>query len=137
MNVRLTKEQKIKILNAKDVFSIMRQILMRENKIGRAKEHFWVVGLNNGNRILFIELISLGSATSTIVNPPEVFRLAIYKLATQIILVHNHPSGNMKVSKNDTKLTETLKIAGSILGIPVLDHLIISEDDYISVMKKS
>src|SRR5690606_40012143 len=93
MNVRLTQEQKIRILNSGDVYNVMQQVLLRENKIRRNQEHFWVVGLNNKNKILFIELISLGAVNSVQVNPPEVFRMAIYKMAVKMILVHNHPSG--------------------------------------------
>jgi DNA repair protein RadC len=60
MNVRLTKDQKIQLLNSEDVYQVTQQILLRENKIRRNQELFWAVGLNNDNKILFIELISLG-----------------------------------------------------------------------------
>lgn len=136
MNVRLTKNQKIKVLNSEDVFKIMQQILLRENKISRNKEHFWVIGLNNSDKIMFIELIALGSITAAIVKPPEIFRMAIYKLATSIILIHNHPSGELQSSPNDIALTEKLKRAGAFLEIPVIDHLIISEEGFKSMMRK-
>jgi len=134
MNVRLTKEQKIKVLNGEDLYKVMRQILMRENKIGRVKEHFWVVGLNNDDRIMFIELAALGSTKATVIKPPEIFRMAIYKLATHIILVHNHPSGKLEASTADLVLTEKLKKSGEFLEIPVIDHLIISEKGFKSIM---
>jgi DNA repair protein RadC len=136
MNVRLTKEQKIKVLNSEDVFKIMQQILLRENKISRNKEHFWVIGLNNSDKIMFIELIALGSITAAIVKPPEIFRMAIYKLATSIILIHNHPSGELQYSPNDIALTEKLKRAGVFLEIPVIDHLIISEEGFKSILNQ-
>lgn len=67
MNVKLTKEQKVKVLNSDDIYMIMQQILLRENKIDRNKEHLWLVCLATNNRILMIELISLGSVNATIV----------------------------------------------------------------------
>lgn len=60
MNVRLSHEQKIRLLNSQDVYKVMQQVLLRENKIRRNQEHFWVIGLDNKNKILFIELIGLG-----------------------------------------------------------------------------
>ncbi|MEM9685873.1 MAG: JAB domain-containing protein [Bacteroidota bacterium] len=137
MNVRLTKEQKIQILNGEDLYKVMRQILMRENKISRAKEHFWVVGLNKINRIMFIELVSLGSISAAVIKPPEIFRMAIYKLATGIILVHNHPSGGIEASPHDIALTNKFKKSGKLLEIPVMDHLIITENDFRSIIKES
>src|SRR5690606_21008762 len=132
MNVRLTQEQKIRILNSGDVYNVMQQVLLRENKIRRNQEHFWVVGLNNKNKILFIELISLGAVNSVQVNPPEVFRMAIYKLAVKMILVHNHPSGDTTPSPADKDLTDRMMKTGSLIKIDVIEHLIISETDYLS-----
>lgn len=141
MNVKLSASQKVKIAKASDIYPIMQQILLRENKLRRAQEHFWVVGLNNNNTILFIELISLGATNRVSVDPPEIFRMAIYKLATKVIFVHNHPSGNTNISELDRSLTNQLMIAGRLLKIKVLDHLIISETDFMSfqeegIMKK-
>lgn len=132
MNVRLTNDQKIKILNSDDVFQIMQQVLLRENKIRRNQEHFWVVGLDNRNKILFIELISLGAVNRVQVAPPEVFRMAIYKLAVKMILVHNHPSGELSPSDADKDITDRMMKAGQMLRIEVIDHLVISENAYFS-----
>ena len=133
MNVRLTEEQKIKILNSDDVYKIMQQVLLRQNKIRRSQEHFWVVGLNHKNVILFIELVAIGRANRVGVHPPDVFRMAIYKLATRVILVHNHPSGFLDISDSDKNLTDKLLKVGKIIEIDVIDHLIISEDKYASL----
>lgn len=133
MNVRLSKEQKVKILNSDDVYSIMQQILLRENKIRRNQEHFWVIGLNNANKILFIELVSLGAVNRVTVDPPDVFRMAIYKLAVKMILVHNHPSGNLTPSKADEDFTDRLLKVGKLIKIAVIEHLIITEDNYTSL----
>ncbi len=77
MNVRLTKAQKIKVLNSHDVFLVMQQILLRENRIERGKEHFWVICLSNSNKILLIELTSLGTASQTLVDATEIFSFAL------------------------------------------------------------
>ncbi|MBC8755996.1 JAB domain-containing protein [Kordia sp. YSTF-M3] len=136
MNVRLTEEQKITILNAHDVYSIMQQILLRQNKIRRAQEHFWIVGLKADNTILFIELVAIGAQNRVNVSPPDVFRMAIYKLAVRIILVHNHPSGNLKISQADKNITDRLLKVGQIINIDVIDHLIITESGFTSFRDK-
>jgi DNA repair protein RadC len=130
MNVTLTKAQKIRLLCSTDIYQVMQQVLLRENKIDRNKEHFWTIGLDNANRILYIELISLGTTTSTQVEPMQVFRIAVQKAALQMILVHNHPSGELRHSEEDTILTDRLVQVGNILGIEVIEHLIISETSY-------
>lgn len=136
MNVRLTKEQKIKIVNSDDIYSIMQQILLRENKIRRGQEHFWIVGLNLENKILFIELMGLGADNRVNIKPPQVFRMAIYKTAPKIILVHNHPSGIIEPSEADLKTTDRLLKSGEIVDIDIIDHLIISEKKYFSFNQK-
>ncbi|WP_422080106.1 JAB domain-containing protein [Ulvibacterium sp.] len=133
MNVRLTKEQKIKVLNSTDIYAIMQQILLRENKIRRNQEHFWVVGLDNEHKILFIELIGLGAVNRVNADPPDVFRMAIYKLAVKLILVHNHPSGSTDLSKGDNEFTDRMLKVGKLINIEVLDHLIITEKSYVSL----
>lgn len=132
MNVRLTKEQKIKVLNSTDIYAIMQQILLRENKIRRNQEHFWVIGLDNKHQILFIELIGLGAVNRVNADPPDVFRMAIYKLAVKMILVHNHPSGYLDLSKGDNEFTDRMLKVGRLINIEVIDHLVISETDYFS-----
>lgn len=132
MNVKLNDTQKVKILNATDVYKIMQQILLRENKIRRNQEHFWVVGLNNANKLLFVELISLGAVNRLQVSPPEVFRMAIYKMAVRVILVHNHPSGEVKPSETDKDFTDRMIKAGILIDIDVIDHLIITEESFLS-----
>ena len=133
MNIRLTKEQKIRVLNSKDIYPIMQQILLRENKIRRNQEHFWVVGLDTRNKILFIELIGLGAVNRVNANPPDVFRMAIYKLAVKIILVHNHPAGSVELSKGDNDFTDRMLKVGKLINIEIVDHLIVTEDTYASL----
>ena len=130
MNVTLTKSQKIRLLCSDDIYKVMQQVLLRENKIDRNKEHFWTIGLDNACRILYIELISLGTTTSAPAEPMQVFRIAVQKAALKMVLVHNHPSGNMKHSAEDEEVTDRLVQVGNILGIEVIEHLIISETSY-------
>jgi DNA repair protein RadC len=130
MQVKLTKAQKIKLLNSADIYSIMQQVLLRENKIDRNKEHFWTIGLDGVNRVLYVELISLGTTQSVQVEPMQVYRVAILKAALKIVLVHNHPSSELQATKEDIDLTDRLVQVGNIIGIKVVDHLIISEKSY-------
>ncbi|WP_417786476.1 JAB domain-containing protein [Tenacibaculum sp.] len=132
MDIKLTEQEKIKILNSDDIYGIMQKILLRESKIDQNREHFWVIGLENNNRILFIELISLGTINATLVEPMEVFSLALQKRAVKIMLCHNHPSGELTPSDNDKNLTDRLIQVGIIVNTQVIDHLIISDKSYLS-----
>lgn len=132
MNIKLTEAEKIKILNSDDIYGIMQRILLRENKIDQNREHFWVIGLENNNRILFIELISLGTVNQTLAEPMEVFSFALQKRAVKIILCHNHPSGELKPSEADKDISDRLIQVGIIVDTQVIDHLIISDKSYLS-----
>ncbi|HBF21823.1 MAG: DNA repair protein [Owenweeksia sp.] len=132
MNVRLTPEQKIKILNSDDLYLIMQNVLLRENKIGRGKEHLWVVCLNAENRILNIELVGLGSNISVSATPTSIYQLAVHKSAVSIIIVHNHPTGNLRPSDEDKKFTRHMMKVSQVLRVKLHDHIIISEEDYYS-----
>ncbi|MCA6438213.1 MAG: JAB domain-containing protein [Bacteroidetes bacterium] len=130
MQVKLTETEKIRILNSEDIYSVMQRILLRENKIERNKEHFWIIGLAQNSRILYIELISVGTINKTIVEPMEVFSIALQKRTVKVILVHNHPSGNVRPSEEDKDITDRLIQVGNIINIEVLDHLIITDKSY-------
>jgi DNA repair protein RadC len=132
MDIKLTEEQKIKILTSDDIYKIMQTILLREQKIDQNKEHFWIIGLANNLNLLFVELIGLGTVNKVLVNPMEVFSFALQKRAVQIMLCHNHPSGELKPSKEDKDTTDRMIQVGKIVGTPVLDHLIITERSYMS-----
>ncbi|MFT6921927.1 MAG: DNA repair protein RadC [Crocinitomicaceae bacterium] len=132
MNISLSDDEKIKVLNGNDLYHIMQKILLREENIDQDREHFWVVGLANNNRILFIELISLGAVNATIAEPMEVFSLALQKRSVRIILVHNHPSGELMPSEADKDSTDRLFQVGKIVNLEVYDHLIISTNTYLS-----
>ncbi len=132
MDIKLTESEKIKILNSDDIYGIMQKVLLRENKIDQNREHFWVIGLENNNRILFIELISLGTVNKTLAEPMEVFSFALQKRAVKIILCHNHPSGELKPSDADKDISDRLIQVGIIVDTEVVDHLIISTKSYLS-----
>ena len=100
------------------------------------KEHFVSLFLNARNQMIHKEIISIGSLSASIVHPREVFHCAIRHSAANIILGHNHPSGDPSPSKDDLELTKRLKKAGEILGIDILDHVIVSENDFTSVKEK-
>ncbi len=135
MDIKLTEEDKIKILNSDDIYGIMQRILLREDKIDQDREHFWVIGLANNNRILFIELVSLGTVNKTLAEPMEVFSYALQKRAVKIILCHNHPSGELKPSEGDKNVSDKLIQVGIIVDTEVIDHLIISDKSYLSFAK--
>jgi len=132
MNIKLTGNRKIKIYNAHDIYNVMREILLLEEESDRMKEHFWTISLDNGNTVLNIELVSLGTATSVPVEPMEVYSIPLQKKAIKLILVHNHPSGNIVPSHNDEDITDRLIQVGLIMNVPVIDHLIITENSYYS-----
>ena len=130
MNITLTRKQRIIIRTPDDAFKVMKEILMREDKIDRDKEHFWVMGLATSSRIQYVELVSLGCLTATIVEPINVFRFALTKGCVRVILIHNHPSGNLTPSGKDIDLTDNLIQVGRIIKVEVLDHLIISTKSF-------
>ena len=96
------------------------------------KEHFMVAYLNQGNKIIKMERISTGSITATLADPEVIFKKALLKEATAIMICHNHPSGVAKPSADDKQLTKKIVAAGKILDIQVVDHLIIGENLYFS-----
>ena len=97
-----------------------------------SKEHFWSVHLDVRNRILYLDCVSVGSLSASVVHPREVFKSALLSSAAAILFVHNHPSGRLDPSPEDRELTRRLKEAGELLGIRVLDHLIVGQDGHFS-----
>ena len=95
-------------------------------------EQFKVILLNRANKVIGILKVSTGGTSSTIAEPKLVFASSILGNASGIILAHNHPSGNLKPSQADIELTKKLKEAGKLLEIPVLDHLIVTNEGYYS-----
>jgi len=120
-------QERFKISSSKSVFEHMQPI------IGELPhEEFWVLFLNNSNKILHKELMSKGGMTGTIVDIRLIFKSALEYKATSLILTHNHPSGKLQASDADKEITQRLKVAGQQLDILVLDHVIITETGYLS-----
>ena len=115
------------ITSSKAVFEIMHPLLGE-----LPHEEFWVIYLNNANKVLNKIQLSKGGLTGTLVDTRMIFKKAVELLAAGIILCHNHPSGKLNPSESDKKLTLKIKQAGDALDIKVLDHLIITEKDYFS-----
>ena len=116
-----------KITSSKAVFDMMQPI------IGELPhEEFWVLYLNNANKVIYKSQISKGGITGTVVDVRIVFKIAFEQNAVGIILTHNHPSGKLEASDADKTLTRELKLAGNQLSISVLDHIIITENGYFS-----
>lgn len=116
-----------KISSSKAVFDIMQPL------IGELPhEEFWVLFLNNSNKVIHKSQLSKGGMTGTIVDIRMIFKIAFEQNATSIILTHNHPSGKLEASNADKEITQKLKLAGEQLEIKVLDHVIITEKGYLS-----
>jgi DNA repair protein RadC len=92
--------------------------------------------LNTKHHVLAVHTVSIGSLSASIVHPREVFREAMYHAAAAIVLIHNHPSGDPSPSKEDICVTRKLIQTGAIMDIPVLDHIIIGDNKYISLKEK-
>lgn len=116
-----------KITSSKAVFDIMQPV------IGELPhEEFWVLYLNNSNKVIYKAQLSKGGITGTVVDIRIIFKLAFEQNATAIILTHNHPSGKLMASDADLQITKRIKEAGKTLEIQVLDHIIITENGYFS-----
>jgi DNA repair protein RadC len=100
-----------------------------------SKEKFIVISLNTANKIIRYNVVSTGSLSGSIVHPREVFKIAIENNSANIILMHNHPSGNKNPSTEDIKTTHTLVEAGKLLDIQVFDHIIIADNSYYSFVE--
>ena len=122
-----TDLERAEIISASAVFAIMHPV------IGDLPyEQFWVLFLNRGNRLIDKTLISSGGVGGTTVDVRVIMKLAIEKLATSLILVHNHPSGNTAASAEDKNITKRIADAAKFFDIRVMDHIIIADKKYLS-----
>jgi DNA repair protein RadC len=108
-----------KIISSGDAFKQVKPVFM-----DLLHEEFWILLLSRSNHLIRREFISRGGVSGTLVDPKMVFKPALQYLASSMILCHNHPSGNLKPSEADLKITNQLREAGKSLEIPVLDHII-------------
>ena len=119
-------EKEIYINSSEDAIKELAHI--KENK----KENFVVLYLDARNKLIYKETVSIGSLNANLVHPREVFEPAVRYLAAQIVLAHNHPSGDPEPSEDDLLLTKKLVESGKILGIEVFDHIIVARDSFFS-----
>jgi DNA repair protein RadC len=117
----------IKIASSRDAFEILQPIMGE-----LPHEEFWIVYLNNSNRVMHMAQLSKGGITGTLVDVRLVMKQALELGAVALILAHNHPSGTLLPSEADKQITQKLKRASGALDIKVLDHLIITQKEYFS-----
>lgn len=129
---RLLKDKKSQLLlSPQDVWESLKDIR------GHSKEHFVVFYLDTRNQTIEQEIISVGTLNASLVHPREVFEPAVKHLAAQIIVAHNHPSGNPEPSVDDLALTKRLVEAGKIMGIEVLDHVVVTKGGWLSLEERN
>ena len=127
---RVKASERPKITCSEDAYRILKQNWNEETL--ELREEFKILILNRANKVLGIVNISTGGVSGTVADPKMIFSSALKAAASSLILAHNHPSGNLNPSQADINLTNKVKQAGDLLEISVLDHLIITEDNYYS-----
>lgn len=123
----IDSQEKPRITGSKDAFELLKGDLM-----DLPHEEFWVILLNRANRMMKKKKVSEGGVSGTVADPKIIFKFALEELASGVIVVHNHPSGNLAASQSDIDLTKKLKEAGKFLEVQLLDHLIIAGQKYYS-----
>lgn len=129
VSLKLVKENSVlyetrTIRSPYDAYKLIKKFLIDSDR-----EKFVVACLDTKNQPVNISVVSIGSVNSAIVHPREVFKVAMLSNASKIICFHNHPSGNLKCSKEDENITNRLKECGEILGIELVDHIIVGDND--------
>ncbi|EMP0348732.1 DNA repair protein RadC [Clostridioides difficile] len=129
VSLKLVKESSVlyetrKISNPYDAYRLVKNFLVDSDR-----EKFVVVYLDTKNQPVSIEIVSIGTVNSAMVHPREVFKVAVLSNASKIICFHNHPSGNTNFSKEDEIITKRLQKCGEILGIELVDHIVVGDDD--------
>lgn len=128
LRINTETETKIKIQKPEHIFKVLKKDLFE-----KTKEHFYVISLDTRNYLIAVDLVSIGTVNETLVHPREVFKQALSRNAVSIIVAHNHPSGQPDPSPEDIIVTERVAKVGIALGIPLLDHVIISNNLFISL----
>jgi len=120
-----------KITSPRDAVDVFRQYIGNDDR-----ESFVLMTLNTKNQINCLHTVSIGSLNASIVTPRETLKIAIETNAAAIIIAHNHPSQNCEPSNEDIKVSKSLAKAGELLGIDILDHIIVSDTEYVSLKEK-
>ena len=128
--LKIKPSQRPTIQTSKDAYQVLLQS-WDEGKIEYV-EQFAILLLNRANKVLGVYKVSSGGITGTVADPKQIFTAALKANACSLVLSHNHPSGNLKPSRQDEELTRKIKEAGSYLDIKVLDHIIVTGESYYS-----
>ena len=127
MLVREGPAEKANIGSPEDAFK-----LLRREVTGLDREQLWRIDLDARHNVLGYEVVSVGTATASLVHPREIFKGAILNSAVGIVLAHNHPSQDTSPSPEDREVTRRVSRAGELLGIPLVDHLVLSDEKFYS-----
>jgi DNA repair protein RadC len=127
---KIKASERPQVKTSRDAADLLKQI-WDENKIDFV-EQFKVLFLNKANKVLGVFEVSTGGVTGTVADPKLIFVAALKANACSIIISHNHPSGNLKPSEPDERLTEKIKQAGQLLDIKLIDHIIVTSEGYYS-----
>lgn len=128
---RLRLEEKFETNHIRSSSDAMQ--LLEAKFLGEEVEHFYCMYLNRGNRVLRLEQLSSGGISSTVVDVRMILKRALELRASGILVAHNHPSGNLTFSSEDLELTHRIKKAGKYMDIQLIDHLIVFENQYLSL----
>lgn len=124
------KSRKIKVRQPKDLLPVLEGVRLAE------QEYMIAFVLDGNNKLTGSFVVSIGLANQCQIHPREVFKFAIRNNGISVMVAHNHPSGNLEASESDLAATRRLSEAGKLLGIPLLDHLIVSEEGYLSIRER-
>ncbi|MCG8569228.1 MAG: DNA repair protein RadC [Spirochaetes bacterium] len=128
---RLFQNDEIKIQESRDVYQLMKEITMKK------QEHFYVLTIDGAGVLINKHLVFIGTLNQSMIHPREIFYQAITDCAAAVILVHNHPSGNLNPSQEDIAVTKRLIKSADLLGIEIIDHIIVSSKGYYSFYNKN
>ncbi len=123
------ESEDFRIKRSEDIYTLVYDIK------DKRQEHFVLFTLDGSNRVIKRRVLFIGTLTHSIVHPREIFAHALDDRAASIIIVHNHPSGNLEPSEDDLRITERIKEAGRIMGIELLDHIIVSKKGFKSLFQ--
>lgn len=128
---RIHQDKRIKtiISGPNDVYRLVKPMLAQKKQ-----EHFMALYLDYKSQLITLQTVFVGSLNMSVVHPRDVFRLAVKHSAHAIILVHNHPSGDLRPSDQDVYITKTFMEVGELMQIKVIDHLIVTDDEYHSIL---
>ena len=127
-STKVKAAERPKVRCSQDADALLRKVFPSLEHV----EYFYIICLNRANQVLGFHQVSKGGISGTVTDVRVIFQVAIKTSSSGLILAHNHPSGNTQPSEADLKITRKIKEAGALLDITVLDHLVITEEGYLS-----